>query len=279
MTAQNALSLLPTSKHTLQPTIVQKQTFSTPKRVTLCSAFRDSVRNDQLDRYLDQVWELHEYLAARCEILHCVWGEGDSTDGTRARLQKAANAWGKRQGARGKNGVTDCPAPFPPAPCPLIVDCAHGGPAYGSVEDEQRFHQLAYVGNQIWAAIPEETDVVIYVESDLIWSAPTLIGLLDATAIWPAVAPMVLDSPPANTFYDVWAYRRNGVRFTKQPPYHPEISSKPLQLDSAGSCLALRWQVAQWLHFPEDCFVGFCRLLYERESSLWLLPNLTVYHP
>lgn len=256
--AQEGQIHTPTSNRTSPLAIVKRQTFS----ITLVSAFRDSM--PYADRYLRQVAGLYELLAKRGDTLTCVWGEGDSRDATPVALATVA----------ADHNAT-------------IVDCTHGGPAYGSVEDERRFKQLAFVGNQLWAAIPETTDVVVYVESDLIWSAATLLALIDATAVWPAVAPMVMhDRDPGlyagdgPFFYDRWAFRRGGVKFSNEPPYHPDICGhKPLQLDSAGSCLALRWRLAQWLYFPPDCFVGFCRLLYEREASLWLLPSLIVRHP
>lgn len=226
--------------------------------VTLCSAFRNSVVNGHLERYLEQVWALHGALNERGDALHCVWGEGDSSDDSRAQLAGGLYGW-----------------EF------TLADCTHGGPAFESIENQQRFRQLAKVGNAIWAVIPEDTDAVIYVESDLVWEPATLLGLLDALTVYPAVTPLIMDNPPANTYYDVWGSRRNGSRFTKQPPYHPDIVPRQmLKLDSAGSCIALRWKLAQWLHFPEDCFVGFCRLLYERGGELWLDPTLPpVYHP
>lgn len=223
-------------------------------RVTLCSAFRNA--SGYLQRYFDQAHALDLALHERGHTLRFVWGEGDSTDATRRTLQAACYRFRAN-----------------------VVDCTHGGPAYGSIEDAQRFRQLAKVGNIIWSAIPEDTDAVIYVESDLIWQPATLIGLLDRLADYPAVAPMVLDKPPANSYYDVWAYRRNGVRFTKAPPFHPALNGAMLKLDSAGSCMAIRWSLAQWLHFPDDCFVGFCRRLYEQGGELWLDPTLTVFHP
>lgn len=225
--------------------------------VTLCSAFRNAT--PYLNRYLWQVDGLYEVLEVQGHQLRFVWGEGDSTDTTLESL-------------RFKQEHVSWPI--------TIVDCTHGGPIYGSIESWQRFKQLSHVGNVIWAAIPKDTDAVLYVESDLIWEPATLVKLLDALVIYPAVAPMVMDSPPAGTFYDVWGFRRGEMRFTKRWPHHVDlVDDTPLQLDSAGSCMALRWKLAQWLSFPEDCFVGFCRLLYEQGGELWLDPTLTVHHP
>jgi len=223
--------------------------------VTLCSSFRNSC--EYLQRYFAQIHALDTALHDRGHTLRFVWGEGDSTDDTLKTLQAATY--------RFKAAITDC---------------THGGPAFGSIESQQRFQQLAYVGNQIWAAIPDDTDAVIYVESDLIWEPETMVGLLEMLTVYPAVAPMILDSPPKVTYYDTWGSRCSGLRFTKRPPYHPDIvAGQMLKLDSAGSCIALRWKLAQWLHFPEDCFVGFCRELHKQGGELWLDPSLICYHP
>ena len=223
--------------------------------VTLCSAFRNSC--GYLPRYLDQCHQLDALLHAQGHSLRFVWGEGDSTDQTLKTLQAATYRFKA-----------------------AIVDCTHGGQVYGSVESWARFKQLSHVGNVIWAAIPEDTDAVIYVESDLIWEPATLVKLLDALTVYPAVAPMVMDSPPAETYYDTWGSRCDGTRFVKRWPYHAALlGNQMLKMDSAGSCIAIRWKLAQWLHFPDDCFVGFCPELYAQGGELWLDPSLTVFHP
>lgn len=223
--------------------------------VTLCSAFRNAT--PYLPRYLDQCYQLDALLYTQGHSLRFVWGEGDSTDATLKTLESFIGLFKA-----------------------TIVDCTHGGQVYGSIESWLRFKQLSHVGNVIWAAIPKDTDAVIYVESDLIWEPATLVKLLEVLTVYPAVVPMIMDSPPADTFYDVWAYRRNGVRFTKRFPFHADFwPHSGMQLDSAGSCMALRWKLAQGLSFPEDCFVGFCRLLYEQGGELWLDPSLVCFHP
>lgn len=225
--------------------------------VTLCSSFRTAT--DYLQRYFQQAQALDNALLDRGDTLRFVWGEGDSQDGTLTILQLMARELGNAE----------------------IVNCRHGGPVFGSIESKERFAQLAGVANTIWAAIPDDTDAVIFVESDLIWDTATMIGLLDGLTVYPAVAPMIMDSPPKVTYYDVWGSRRNGLRFTKRPPHHPDIVvGQMLKMDSAGSCIAIRWKLAQGLYFPpEDCFVGLCRLLHEQGGEIWLDTNLTVHHP
>lgn len=223
--------------------------------VTLCSAFRNAA--PYLSRYFDQCHQLDTLLHQQGHSLRFVWGEGDSTDHTLKTLQAACYRFKAS-----------------------IVDCTHGGQVYGSIESWLRFKQLSHVGNVIWAAIPEDTDAVIYVESDLIWEPATLVKLLAALTVYPAVAPMIMDSPPLESFYDVWGFRRNGIRFTKRFPFHADFwPHGMMQLDSAGSCIAIRWKLGQWLSFPDDCFVGFCRLLHEQGGELWLDPSLVCFHP
>lgn len=221
--------------------------------VCLVSSFRNSSR--YLDRYIEQVAGLQTLLHARGDALTLRLGHGDSSDGTHGMLHEAVSnmfsAW--------------------------IVDVSHGGPAYGSVEDAQRFRQLAYVANRLSDTIPAEADAVLWVESDLIWEPATLVALLDRLADYPAVAPMLMDGE--QSFYDVYAYRRGGVRFTKEPPFHPDINGAPLRLDSAGSCVAVRGDLGRSLRWPaEDVFVGWCRALGDAGGAIFLEPGLRVEH-
>lgn len=222
--------------------------------ITLISAFRNAER--YLSQYMNQVADLVSGLSLRGDHVTLIWGEGDSTDRTLERLQSYV-----RFGYPAK-----------------IVNCTHGGPVYGSVVDAKRFKQLAYVANRMLICIPDDADVVLMVESDLYWQAETLLALLDRLQDVPCVAPMVMERSSGG-FYDTWAFRRNGVRFTKFAPYHPDIGEGLLQLDSAGSCLAMNAVLARQLIWPEeDVIVGLCRQINALGASVWLDPGLTVYH-
>lgn len=223
--------------------------------VTLCSAFRNSAR--YLDRYLAQVAALDEHLAARGDALTCIWGEGDSTDDTRFRLLRELTS-GRRAG--------------------LVVDVAHGGPHIGSVVDAGRFRQLAYVANRMWAHLPLNTDVLVQVESDLIWAAETLLTLIDCVQPGAVFAPMVMDGP--DSFYDIYVFRKDGAAFTKKRPFHPALNGSRVQVDSAGSCLAIPGAIAQAITCPAaDVLIGTCRQIYAMGGAIWLDPTLVVYHP
>lgn len=221
--------------------------------VCFLSAFRNAT--SYLNRYFDQVGDLEAALGNRGDNLNLVWGEGDSTDDTLLWLKSS---------------------PYEAT----IVDCTHGGPVFGSVENAQRFRQLAHVGNCMFKAIPEDTDVVLYVESDLIWDAETLISLIDDLAYVPAVVPMVMEICTGGLFYDTYCYRKDGERFKKQPPYHPGLTgSGMVELDSAGSCMAMNADLARHLVWDERVFVGICQQIRELGGSLWIDSNLTIHHP
>jgi len=224
--------------------------------ITLCSAFRNAEK--YLKRYFNMVGHLDNYLNDRGHTLWCVWGEGDSTDGTYKALTKHAGG-----------------LPF----IVYNVDCSHGGPVFGSVESAERFKQLAGVGNLILQHVPLDTDAVVWVESDLTWQPEMLIALIDRLQYLPCVAPMIMEKSTGG-FYDTWAFRCNGQHFTKHYPYHTDLHDDLLQMDSVGSCVAMLGDIAKRVRFPEeDVFVGLCRQINALGESVWLDPALTVWHP
>lgn len=236
-----------------------------PLNVTLLSSFRDM--SGKLGVYLQQVRGLAQALAEQGHKLHLVLAEGDSRDDTGEALRRVLReSW-----------------PFITSGATYqVVTHNHGGPHFGSIEHPQRFAQLAGLGNALLDHVPANADAVLIVESDLVWEAATLVRLVDHLRDVPAVAPMVMDGP--HSFYDVYAHRRNGVRFTKEPPYHADLATvapgELLQVDSAGSALAMRGELARRVRFPqEDVIVGLCRGLYESGGSVWLDPGLCVRHP
>lgn len=228
--------------------------------ITLCSAFRDSVISGHLERYIEQVWAFHGALDERGDALYCVWGEGDSIDGTRAQLAGGLYGW-----------------EF------ALVDCTHGGKAYGSIENADRFRQLAHVGRCIWAAIPADSDVVVYCESDLVWEPATLLTLIDQVAPYSAISPMVmLDRAgwPSNAFYDRWgAIGLNGRHFDHLPPYNAGYKSdEPFPVSSMGSCMAMRGDLARRLTIDERLFQGISAQIWMMGERVWIDPRLTIKH-
>lgn len=228
--------------------------------VTLCSAFRNSVQNGHLDRYLAQVWALHGALDERGDTLYCVWGEGDSADDTRSQLAGGLYAWDF-----------------------ALIDCTHGGADYPSIVLGERWKQLAHVGRCIFAAIPTDAAAVIYVESDLIWDAETMVGLLDRLQDYPAISPMVLldrKGWAANTWYDTWgAIGLNGQHFEHRPPYNAGYKDdKPFPVSSMGSCMAIRGDMARQIAVDERVFQGISAQIWAMGGSVWIDPKLFIWH-
>lgn len=239
--------------------------------VTLCSAFRNA--SSYIARYRLQMLGLAAALSKRRDKLRVIWCEGDSIDDTWHQLRHMYYS--------------------EDAECYSIdmFQHHHFGPDHGSVVNAERFANMAKVWTEIWRRIPDDADAVIFVESDLIWQPSTILALLDDLERVPAVAPMVLlerAGYPAKQFYDVWAFRRNGEHFTHNPPYvpltvkgHTEMMDGSLeQIDSAGSCIVMRGDVARGVTWPpEDVVVGVCRQIRERGDSVWLDAKETVVHP
>jgi hypothetical protein len=233
--------------------------------VTLVSYFRNAI--PYLPRFFAQTEALAAALADRGDHLSLVLGEGDSIDQTRSCLVQ----WQARV--------------HPTLPTALL-DVSHGGPPFGSVVNPLRFRQLAYVVNLLLDALPAEAERVIYVESDLIWDADTMLSLLNATTFGNAdiACPMILASDDPVRFYDLWAYVAQDQHFAPWPPYHPVLTGKggggPVPLQMAGSCLVMKADVARHHRLTSDEAIrGFTRQATTDGRTLYLYPTLVVRHP
>jgi sugar O-acyltransferase (sialic acid O-acetyltransferase NeuD family) len=223
-------------------------------QVAIGSIFRDA--DLYLERYFNQVRSLDELLTARGDHLRLILLEGDSTDQTPQRLAELSVGLDIE-----------------------LLTLNQGTTYHGSVENDERFKQLAELGNTLRSHVREEDTAYIRLESDLRWDSLTLISLIGNLKDVPCCAPLVMHENGCH--YDTWGFRRDSVRFTNDPPYHACLSEEgPLiQLDSAGSCVAMRAEYARTVRVPEDAFVGFCRNLYEAGATIWLDKRLKVIHP
>lgn len=216
-----------------------------------------------LARYLHQAAALREALAARGDTLVLRIAEGDSQDGTWARLTEA---------------VRDTPGM-------AVFKLDHGGPAFGSIDDPTRWANIARTWNRLLNRIKEDDfDALIYVEADLLWEPATMVRLLerlnDSTRPVDIVAPMSMHM--AGFFYDTWGYRVAGQRFGPNPPYYPGLAAlapgELLRIDSAGSCQAMRDVVARRCRLSEtDAMIGHD--VAAKGFGFWLDPSLAVFHP
>lgn len=216
-----------------------------------------------LERYFAQVSALRDALRPQGHALRLIMAEGDSADDTWNALYEA---------------VRECGAI--PAE---IVKRAHGGPMFGSVNIDRRWRQISYVCDGVLERVTPADDALLYVESDLIWQAETMIKLLGHLERVDAVAPMNFNRR-TGAFYDTWGYRKNGLYFSPNPPYHPDLAVNEhglTPITSAGSCIAVKGSAAMAARFrpPELAIVGWCYELKLHGHPLWLDPSLKVEHP
>jgi hypothetical protein len=221
----------------------------------LVSVFRDSL--GYLQRYADQVAALREHIPVQVVSV-----EGDSIDASYTTLKAHAAQMGSW----------------------TVLKAEHGGPKFPSIDSPQRWRQMAAVCNLAMTAASRLAgdDPVIYVESDLVWAPETMLRLLKDLTVYPAVAPMSLDaSRPYWRFYDTFGYRKRGIEFADTNPPFPGFSTDSMhQIDSCGSCWAMRAEVARAYTFsPTDCIVGGGKSIYDAGYSLWLNPTVSVRHP
>jgi hypothetical protein len=229
-------------------------------KVAIGSAFRNSA-SWQVERYFTQVYRYEK------ELIKHGWGcrviavEGDSiTDETRQSIEKWADIYCIELN---------------------LVQANHGGPEFGSVESLERFAALSKVGNAILERVEVDDDIVVYVESDLLWRPDTLLRLgsqvlekdLDV------VSPLVF---AGQHFYDVWGFRGlDNARFAPFHPYHSMLNLDGLtEVSSVGSCLVMRAQVANDCRIIDnECLVGFCKDARNKGYKIWVDARERINHP
>ncbi len=218
-------------------------------RLTLASIFRDAT--DYIPRYFAQI----KALRADADV-RLVLAEGDSHDESYAMLKGLADS------------------------ADTVIKVDHGGPKFGSIDDPQRWAQIALVCNDLMRHVGAPGDAFVYVESDLLWGPATILGLVSDLDEVPAVAPLSFCEGNPERFYDVWGFVKDGERFDAHPPYHPGVGKELTEIDSAGSCFATRPEWASVIAWsPVDCIRGVGRSLREAGASLWVDPLLAVHHP
>jgi hypothetical protein len=200
--------------------------------------------------------------------------EGDSTDRGATRAHLIAESHGFNFGLRTHN---------------------HGRPFYGSVEHPDRMESLSTVCNAMLDSVAPSDDVVVYVESDLVWDPATihyLINLLvGANGKYAVVSPLIF---AGQLFYDVWAFRGlDGQRFSPFPPFHSSlnghrhrhftsdpIANQLVEVSSVGSCLVMSGEAARTVRVSDGgALVGWCKSAREHGHCIAIAPELAVRHP
>lgn len=224
--------------------------------VVIGSAFRNMA--GRVDQYFAQVAALKQALIKH--PLRVIAVEGDSTDATLAGLAR---------------GATEVDVPID------IRIHDHGHPPFASTEAEERMAALTGVSEEIFAGLTDDDDVLIYVESDLIWGPRTMLGLIDILTEEDGVdvvAPLV---KAGNAFYDIWAFRKDGERFHSGPePYHAAATPPLTEVDSAGSCLVMRAETGREVRYARrGALVAWCEAARTLGNRIWVAHDLVIRHP
>ena len=227
--------------------------------IVVGSAFR-TPSQAHVDRYFNQVSCLVRHAgpshSVRAEV---VWG--DSPRKTLDLLETFARRWNVE--AR-------------------FTEFNHGHPWFGSTESPVRMRHLSDLGNTILDQVRPEDDVMVYVESDLVWDPHTIGTLIDTVyedrAGFDVIAPMIF---AGRAFYDIWAFRKGGARFGPFPPYHHMIPSNGFtSVDSAGSCLVMKAEVARKARMRNGgALVDWCGDAREQNFKIGVALDYKVYHP
>lgn len=124
--------------------------------IVVGSAFRNASR--YLNRYLAQIMALREHVDEPRHHVRVIAVEGDSHDGTAETLLARADLW-------------DIDID--------VINCDHGHPEFGSTESPVRMRELSKVCAAIHGGLRPHDDVLLYVESDLVWQPHDVGSLID----------------------------------------------------------------------------------------------------
>lgn len=223
-------------------------------RIAIGSAFRNC--GDIVLPYLDRVVGICKRM--RNDTIRVIAAEGDSVDDTKTLLKR---------GAFGRGLWLE------------HIDVTHGLRQFGSTEEPERMVALSKIGNAIFNAVRPEDDVLVYVESDLHWYPEVIVELvhdaLQRTCGFDVFSPLVM---AGEAFYDIWGFRKDGKRFSPFAPHFPGLlESEYFAVDSVGSCLVMRAEVARACRIRNDyCLVGWCEDARAQGFRIAVRPSLQV---
>lgn len=223
--------------------------------IAVGSAFRNSA-GPHLSRYAIQLQSFIDYVGKRGHSVRWIATEGDSVDNTRIEIQRVARQL--------------------PVELSLAIR-EHGQRWFGSTEEPERMKALSFVGNGILESVHGSDDILVYVESDLIWKPDMICRLIDRDV--DVISPMPF---AGEAFYDIWAFRKNGIRFSPFEPYHPELQNHGslTEVDSVGSCLVMKGYIARECRIRNDnALVGLCDDIREKGYKIYVDAQERIYHP
>lgn len=223
----------------------------------------------QVDRFFAQFGRQQGMGGAFRLTFHIV--EGDSTDDTRAAVERAMATWEEAGGE----------------PAGELLEFHNGGPAVASLASEARFKSLSKVANvALRAARDSGADYVLWVESDLIFGDDLVARLLEGFARFTdvgLVAPLaVFTHNGADQFYDTWAYEGyGGARYGNHDLARLKAGDRYKGMNSVGCCALMSGPVlrAGSIDFGEGCFPALCASLRAAGTVVVLDSGTEIRHP
>lgn len=179
--------------------------------------------------------------------------EGNSSDGTKERLQASA------------------------LHCDLkVVTLDTGVKKYASVSHPERWANLTNSWNAAMAAIPTSCELVIAVESELVWDVDVLLECVAALDHYDVIAPMLFMQRNPARFYDTNGFRIEGVKFRNSPPYLPPGSGngRYVRCDTVGGMIVTRRALARRAVWRDTC-----RLFFPDGTAIVADTARKIYHP
>jgi hypothetical protein len=224
----------------------------TQPRVLMVSMWRNDERRQIVDRV--------EHLLSKAEAYPALgwrWIVGDSTDGTAETLRQLSAGYPVQVVDIGSTGI--------------VGD-----------DMDSRLRRLSLTGNHYLRNVGDASYVLIH-ESDIV-SPHNVVNLLVANAergICPVAAWPVLELRPGyRVLYDVWALRKDGVRFKHTAPYHPAYRpDRPFMVDSAGTVLMFHAEDAGECIMAKRAILDLCWHLRELGRDIWVDPTIEVIQP
>lgn len=148
-------------------------------------------------------------------------------------------------------------------------------------EDPQtRRRRLSLSVNETLNRVLPDDEFVVWHESDLI-SPPDIVERLIGTGKCPVAGWPILHTPGGIMFYDIFAYRKDGVKFSNLPPYHECYRpDRPFTVDSVGSVWMFHAMDARaGVRCFEDACVELCTKLRGFGREIWVDPSIPIVQP
>lgn len=147
-----------------------------------------------------------------------------------------------------------------------------------------RLRRMSETANQWLAQVQADDDYLLIHESDIISPVNLVERFLrhvDAGRCPVAGWPILPVTDTQAVFYDIWAYRKDGRRFTNTPPFHECYNpNTPFEVDSVGTCWLLHAEdIRRGARFTNGAVVELCEQLRGYGRRFWVDPKLVVVQP